>query len=55
MPPSRLPATRWGAGGGLRYYSGVGPLRIDVATPVNGRGSDVDDPIQVYISLGEAF
>ena len=46
---------RWGAGGGFRYYSGVGPLRIDVATPINGRGSDVDDPIQVYISLGEAF
>jgi translocation and assembly module TamA len=45
---------RWGTGGGFRYYSPVGPFRVDVATPVNGRDG-VDDPVQVYISLGEAF
>lgn len=45
---------RWGAGGGLRYYSPVGPFRIDIGTPVNGRDG-IDDPVQFYISLGEAF
>jgi translocation and assembly module TamA len=45
---------RWGTGGGLRYYSPVGPFRIDVGTPVNGRDG-IDHAIQVYLSLGEAF
>jgi len=45
---------RWGTGGGLRYYSPVGPFRIDIGTPVNGRDG-IDDPVQFYISLGEAF
>jgi translocation and assembly module TamA len=45
---------RWGTGGGLRYYSPVGPFRIDVGTPVNGRDG-IDDAVQVYLSLGEAF
>jgi translocation and assembly module TamA len=44
----------WGAGLGLRYYSPVGPIRLDVATPLNPR-SGVDDPVQFYISLGQAF
>lgn len=44
---------QWGAGLGLRYYTGFGPLRFDVAVPVNKR--DDDDPFQVYISLGQAF
>lgn len=45
---------RWGAGGGLRYYSPVGPFRLDIGTPVNGRDG-IDDPVQFYLSLGEAF
>lgn len=44
----------WGAGLGLRYFSVAGPLRLDVATPLNGR-SGIDDVIQFYISLGQAF
>jgi translocation and assembly module TamA len=43
-----------GAGIGLRYNTGVGPLRIDVATPVMGKRAS-DDPIQLYLSLGQAF
>lgn len=43
-----------GAGLGVRYYSAVGPIRFDVGVPLNGR-SGVDDPFQVYISLGQAF
>lgn len=44
---------RWGAGLGLRYYTGFGPIRLDVATPINPQHGD--DPVQVYISLGQAF
>lgn len=41
------------AGLGLRYYSPVGPIRLDVAVPLNRR--DVDDPIAAYFSIGQAF
>ncbi|HZT90015.1 MAG TPA: autotransporter assembly complex family protein [Stellaceae bacterium] len=43
----------WGPGLGLRYYTSFGPIRLDVATPMNRRRGD--SPIQVYISLGQAF
>ncbi len=43
----------YGVGLGLRYYTAFGPLRLDLATPLYRRHSD--SPIQVYISLGEAF
>ena len=45
---------RWGTGGGLRYYSPVGPFRLDIGTPVNGRDG-IDHPVQFYLSLGESF
>lgn len=44
---------RYGAGIGVRYYSSFGPLRIDVATPLNRQSGD--SRIGVYISLGQAF
>lgn len=44
---------RTGAGLGLRYYTPLGPFRFDVALPLDRR--DVDDPYQIYISLGQAF
>jgi translocation and assembly module TamA len=43
----------WGGGLGFRYYSPVGPFRLDVATPLTPR--DDDDPIQIYLSLGQSF
>ena len=43
----------YGVGLGLRYYTGFGPLRFDLATPLHKRTAD--SPIQVYISLGQAF
>ncbi|MDB5397635.1 MAG: rane protein [Rhodospirillales bacterium] len=42
-----------GAGIGLRYYTGLGPVRVDVATPLHQRSGD--GPLQIYVSLGQAF
>ncbi len=44
---------RWAAGLGGRYFSDFGPLRVDLAVPLNRR--DIDDSFQFYISLGQAF
>ena len=44
---------RYGAGVGLRYYTGFAPLRADIAIPLNKRDGDAD--FQVYISIGQAF
>lgn len=45
---------RWGAGLGVRYYSPIGPLRLDVAAPLNRR-ENIDDAFQIYVSIGQAF
>jgi translocation and assembly module TamA len=45
---------RWGGGVGVRYYTPIGPVRLDVAVPLNPR-EDIDDPFQIYISIGQAF
>jgi translocation and assembly module TamA len=44
---------RIGAGPGIRYFSPLGPLRVDVGFPVNRR--DSDDAYQLYVSIGQAF
>ncbi len=44
---------RFGAGIGVRYKTGFGPIRIDVGTPLNPRAGD--SRIAVYVSLGQAF
>lgn len=41
------------AGLGLRYYTPIGPIRLDVAAPLNPRKGD--KPVAVYISIGQAF
>ncbi|MBX6322784.1 MAG: outer membrane protein assembly factor [Rhodospirillaceae bacterium] len=43
----------WGGGVGVRYFTSFGPIRLDVATPINPRSDD--DPVQVYVSIGQAF
>ncbi len=44
---------RYGAGIGGRFYTNFGPLRFDVATPLNRRPGD--GRIAIYISIGQAF
>ncbi|MEO1323125.1 MAG: BamA/TamA family outer membrane protein [Pseudomonadota bacterium] len=44
---------RYSAGLGVRYNTLVGPIRFDIATPLDP--DDGDDPIQVYVSVGQAF
>jgi len=44
----------FGAGVGLRYYTDFGPLRMDLAVPLDKRDG-VDDSYQLYFSIGQAF
>jgi translocation and assembly module TamA len=44
----------WGTGIGFRYFTPVGPLRFDLAFPLDRRRG-TDEAYQFYISLGQAF
>ncbi len=45
---------RIGVGAGVRYYTPIGPLRVDIAVPTHSTG--IDEPsFEVYIGLGQAF
>jgi translocation and assembly module TamA len=44
---------QYGAGVGIRYKTTFGPIRVDVATPLNP--TQFDSPVVVYVSLGQAF
>lgn len=44
---------RWGAGLGLRLYTAIGPIRFDIAVPLNKRNDD--DKFQIYFSIGQSF
>lgn len=52
--PKPLASLRWAAGLGLRYYTAIGPARVDFAVPIDKR-ENIDDAFQVYFSLGQAF
>lgn len=51
--PDLFGETYWGTGLGLRYYTPIGPVRLDVATPLHR--IDGDPPVQFYISIGQSF
>lgn len=42
-----------GAGFGVRYDTGIGPIRLDMAVPTSG--PDTGENFQVYIGIGQAF
>jgi translocation and assembly module TamA len=44
----------FGVGAGIRYYTPIGPIRLDVAVPLRHYVIDYA-PFQVYIGLGQAF
>ena len=44
---------KFGAGVGIRYHTGFGPLRLDVAMPLNPGPND--SFVAVYVALGQAF
>ncbi len=44
---------RAGAGVGARYYTPIGPIRLDVAVPLNKQRGD--DTFELYIGIGQAF
>jgi translocation and assembly module TamA len=61
-------ALRFGVGAGVRYYTPIGPIRVDIAVPLSKRGTTTtrnaeglpttirgDDSFEVYIGLGQAF
>jgi translocation and assembly module TamA len=61
-------ALRFGVGAGVRYYTPIGPIRVDIAVPLSKRGATSthnadgstttirgDDSFEIYIGLGQAF
>ncbi|KKB86705.1 surface antigen (D15) [Devosia limi DSM 17137] len=44
---------RLGAGIGARYFTGLGPLRLDLAFPLNKRESDPN--YAIYVGIGQSF
>ncbi|HTB46156.1 MAG TPA: BamA/TamA family outer membrane protein, partial [Acetobacteraceae bacterium] len=42
-----------GAGVGARYYTPIGPIRLDVAVPLDRQHGD--DAFELYIGIGQAF
>ncbi len=42
-----------GVGGGARYFTPIGPIRVDFAIPLDRR--ETDSSFQLYISLGQSF
>lgn len=48
-------ASAWhaGAGVGARYYTAIGPIRLDVAVPLNKLPGG--DSLELYIGIGQAF
>jgi translocation and assembly module TamA len=49
----RFDGLRFGVGVGGRLYTNFGPLRVDVATPIDRR--EGESRVTVYMSIGQAF
>jgi translocation and assembly module TamA len=44
-----------GLGTGVRYYTPIGPLRLDIAVPLHRLPKPNDDSFELYIGLGQSF
>lgn len=44
---------RYGVGLGGRFYTNFGPVRLDIATPINRQPGE--SRVSVYVSIGQAF
>tara|TARA_R110002051_G_scaffold93824_2_gene163610 strand:- start:28270 stop:30009 length:1740 start_codon:yes stop_codon:yes gene_type:complete len=47
--------SKWhaGAGIGVRYNTGIGPIRLDIGTPASG--DNIAKSVEVYIGIGQSF
>ena len=57
--PNPLRKLLFGYGVGVRYYTPLGPIRVDIAFPTSRRktieGKKIDSLFNIYISIGQAF
>jgi translocation and assembly module TamA len=55
-PNLRTEKKRWffSLGVGVRYFTDIGPIRIDIGFPLERR-KGIDSKMQFFISLGQAF
>lgn len=53
VPDFKTERVRVSTGLGLRYYTGIGPIRLDVAVPVDRKRGE--SRYGVYVSIGQAF
>jgi len=51
--PDFTEGLQWATGLGFRYYTPIGPARLDLAFPLNARS--IDRSFEFYVSLGQAF
>jgi len=51
--PGEDDPTHSGAGLGVRYNTGIGPIRLDIATPTSG--DEAGQRVELYIGIGQAF
>jgi len=52
--PFETDAFHAGVGFGVRYNTGIGPIRLDIATPATN-GDDFGERVEIYIGIGQAF
>ncbi len=44
-----------GLGAGVRYYTAIGPIRLDIGLPLHRLPKPNNDGFEVYIGLGQSF
>ncbi|MFN7662803.1 MAG: autotransporter assembly complex protein TamA [Alphaproteobacteria bacterium] len=41
----------WGVGGGVRYHTKYGIFYLDVASPIERRSGNIDNPVEIYAGI----